>query len=936
LAKQLLYQISEAQTVLADPYLRLEYEKQNSRRTRKRSGGVGVPERNPAHRPFSEPSDFLRTYVGIISIIGLLTILGFAVSAYAPMWRQESDPKRVAVQNPKLEFPAGQPELQHPDADENRPGQPAELDLLGDDPLKPVEVVPARPPTEKLELAWDGDSIALEGHTDQVTSLAFAPNGEWFATGSQDKTIRLWDTATGAPRLTLTGHTDPVQDVAVNSTGTLIASAGGFHTGPQDTNDRNCVKVWNAESGTERCLLKGHTDSVCCVAFSPRNSQLTSGSEDGTIKVWDVLSKSLLQTLPDHLGGVRAVAFSPDGQLLASAGVDQKIRVWNTTSWELSFTIPGHSGAIECVRFSSDGMQLATCSEDKSVKLWDVQTHEALQTLSGHSKSIPAVAMSPNQGWIASGGRDSLLKLWDAQTGDELQSLPVHSRYLRSDVQFSPDGQLLASSAPTNNVILWRVSEFIEPDSGPTPDAAPTVNRLVTLLPADTLDAFTTYIHGYGFDHDPDNFFRLKDGELHINGGRRGFLTTKAQFADFRLVAEYQIPVSAKFRNSGVIFNVQIDPAAKQANSAMPVDQYYAISKALRFAIRSPNKGKPRIASGYLSVANASGVSDGTVFEGPDVNIPSLQTNTPEKLLEWNQLEIISSGGIVEGRLNGLKTFHVAKATPDSGSVSIQMDQGDIIFRRLEIHPLEASPTAPEGRPTVPTDRPDAIAPTEPIILLPAKDLAQFEPFYSKPNVKKMTPEKAFRWQGKSLYLQKTFRGHMFTLNEYRNYRLELQYRWTDIKDQNEPWRRYSRILFNAVVHSPDELRQLGGKEYNHGRYNFVNGYYVTLSPYLEHPDEKVNHHIWGERVTLHRINDKDALREPASSAQSNFRPAGRWNTLEVISFNDRLEMKMNGTTTFEADKASRTGGRIGIETQREGITFRKMIIHPYNGPDEP
>ena len=162
----------------------------------------------------------------------------------------------------------------------------------------------------------------LKGHTGDVFSVSFSPDGQTIASGSSDNTIRLWDVVAGEHKKTLKGHTGDVFSVSFSPDGQTIASGSSDNT----------IRLWDAVAGEHKKTLKGHTDWVRSVSFSPDGQTIASGSSDNTIRLWDVVAGEHKKTLKGHTRDVFSVSFSPDGQTIASGSRDGTMLLWHATS----------------------------------------------------------------------------------------------------------------------------------------------------------------------------------------------------------------------------------------------------------------------------------------------------------------------------------------------------------------------------------------------------------------------------------------------------------------------------------------------------------------------------------------------------------------------------------------------------------------------------
>ncbi|MBH8565372.1 serine/threonine protein kinase [Nostoc sp. CENA67] len=292
----------------------------------------------------------------------------------------------------------------------------------------------------------------LKGHASDVNSVAFSPDGKTLASGSDDKTIKLWNPVTGQEIHTLKGHFEWIWTVAFSPDGKILASGSKDKT----------IKLWNPTTAEEIRTLKGHTEGITAVAFSPDSKTLASSSLDKTIKLWDLATGKQIRTLEGHSQPVAAVAFSPDGKTLATGSWDKTIKLWDLATGKQIRTLEGHTKLVLCVAFSPDGKTLASGSKDKTIKLWNLATGETIRTLKQHSDKVNSVAYSKtlNNVILASGSNDNTIKLWNPTTGQEIRTLKQDSGYIYS-LAISPDAQTLASGGSADNIIkIWPLSYF--------------------------------------------------------------------------------------------------------------------------------------------------------------------------------------------------------------------------------------------------------------------------------------------------------------------------------------------------------------------------------------------------------------------------------------------------------------------------------------------
>ncbi|KAI1170278.1 WD40-repeat-containing domain protein [Nemania sp. FL0916] len=323
-------------------------------------------------------------------------------------------------------------------------------------------ILAASSSSDNLMRLWNLESNSLcyrtlEGHTDQVTTIVFAPDGT-LVSGSWDGTIGLWDTATGVRKHTYSLEPkELIFTMAISPDGNTLASAG------------ETISLWNVADGAPmQSLMENHEWMIASVVFSPNGKALASAAWDYTVRLWDLTSTPLsCKTFEGHTSDVRAVAFSPDGKMLASASQDKTVRLWDMTAPSASNEMPKEQTLA--VGISQSGKILASVSSDGFLRLWDLEAtqpdSEAIEEYVVHyylTWDIPPhfedFIFSPNGRMIALASYAGV-QVWDIATSTTINSTPqkVDAQGLKS----SPDSKVLASTIH-NEVQLRNLTVLIK------------------------------------------------------------------------------------------------------------------------------------------------------------------------------------------------------------------------------------------------------------------------------------------------------------------------------------------------------------------------------------------------------------------------------------------------------------------------------------------
>lgn len=318
------------------------------------------------------------------------------------------------------------------------------------EPTKP-KPKPGKPPEQAEPLAVL--ERKLTGHRGWVKSVAVNPDGTWAASGSDDKTVKIWDLETGQCRATLEGHTGEVQSVAITPDGKRILS-GSF--------DKS-VRVWDAGSGREVAKLEGHTDKVWAVVALRDNARALSGGFDKTLRLWELASGKCLKMIEcgkDGGDNVFSSAVNPAGTQALSGHSNGEVRLWNLETGQCLATLKGHSDIVNSIQITPDGRFAVSGSNDKTVKLWDLEAGTCVATLEGHQQRVASVVISPDGTLIASTGfTDQTVRLWDCKSRACLQVISTaEGTRFPTSAAFSPDGSRLLAVTTDGEVYLYRLT----------------------------------------------------------------------------------------------------------------------------------------------------------------------------------------------------------------------------------------------------------------------------------------------------------------------------------------------------------------------------------------------------------------------------------------------------------------------------------------------
>jgi len=302
------------------------------------------------------------------------------------------------------------------------------------------------------DLAKGAQLTAPIRHEKTVRALAFSPDGSLIATASDDGAVMRWDAMTGAPAGGPIRHDAPVIAVRFSPDGSKIATASrsGFPC------------LWETATGSPVGGPAGHDTRVLAIAFHPDGTRLAAAGDDGRVCFRETATGALLGQSLRHEAAVLALTFSPDGSKLLSGCRDGRARLWDTNEWTTLAEL-SHRAEVGCVDFSPGGRSFATACHDGTARLWDAGTIKPIGEPLTHGGPVDCLAFNSEGTLVATGSHDGTVRLWDAGTALPIGP-PLAHRGAVHAVAFSPDGRRLATASSDGMARCWRVPAPIAGD----------------------------------------------------------------------------------------------------------------------------------------------------------------------------------------------------------------------------------------------------------------------------------------------------------------------------------------------------------------------------------------------------------------------------------------------------------------------------------------
>lgn len=325
-----------------------------------------------------------------------------------------------------------------------------------------MERIPSRWPRPNWHAPWKNYRV-ISGHLGWVRSIAFDPSNSWFCTGSADRTIKIWDVASGKLKLTLTGHIEQIRGLAVSQRHTYMFSAG----------DDKQVKCWDLEQNKVVRSYHGHLSGVYCLALHPTIDVLLTGGRDSVCRVWDIRTKAMAFALSGHDNTVCSVFTRPTDPQVITGSHDTTIKFWDLAAGKTITTLTHHKKSVRALALHPTENTFASASAD-NVKKFNLPRGEFLHNMLSQQKTIINAMAVNEEGVLATGGDNGSLWFWDWKSGHNYQQAQsiVQPGSLDSEaciyaLSYDQSGTRLVTCEADKTIKMWKQDENATPETHP-------------------------------------------------------------------------------------------------------------------------------------------------------------------------------------------------------------------------------------------------------------------------------------------------------------------------------------------------------------------------------------------------------------------------------------------------------------------------------------
>jgi len=311
----------------------------------------------------------------------------------------------------------------------------------------------------------------ISGHLGWVRALAVEPNNQWFASGAGDRTIKIWNMATGSLRLTLTGHISTVRGLAVSPRHPYLFSCG----------EDKMVKCWDLETNKVIRHYHGHLSGVYTLALHPHLDLLVTGGRDGVCRVWDMRTRSNVHVLAGHKGTVADIKCQEADPQIISGSLDATVRLWDLAAGKSMGVLTHHKKGVRALATHPTEFTFASASTG-SIKQWKCPEGAFMQNFEGQNAVINSLAVN-DENVMFSGGDNGSMSFWDWKTGYRFQSIDTMAQPGSLDAEagimastFDKTGLRLMTGEADKTIKVWKQDDEATPETHPV-TWAPTLGR---------------------------------------------------------------------------------------------------------------------------------------------------------------------------------------------------------------------------------------------------------------------------------------------------------------------------------------------------------------------------------------------------------------------------------------------------------------------------